>query len=134
MTTELYILLKVKSRKGLGIVELIWLKVHKSPSRNKSDEALDNLWKGKFIQEESWEIDEQGRELIPSLPDKRFVLTENGRKRLKKLKLTYPLSLTGKVAMGLFLILKKVWIIIAALVAFFAGLLTILQSLESKGL
>lgn len=123
MTTELYILLKVKSRKGLGIVEWMWLKVHKSPSRNKSDEALDNLWKGKFIQEEPWEIDKQGRELIPSLPEKKFYLTEKGRKKLRMEKVKYPMYLICRC----FLLLAKSLFYVISIAASLYGLIELCE-------
>ena len=116
MTTELYILLKVKSRKRLGFLEWLWLKLHKEPSRNKSDETLDRLWMGKFIAEEPWEIDEQGCELIPSLPDKRFFLTNRGKKKLRRLKWTYPWKVACKLMSSLIWIIQKIWWLIAAAV------------------
>ena len=89
MTTELYILLKVKSRKGLSFIEWIWLKTNNKHPREKEDRILDDLWKGKFVEEEIWKIDGEGRELIPSLPNKNFVLTSKGQKRLGKIKAKY---------------------------------------------
>jgi hypothetical protein len=110
MTTELYILLKVKSRKGLGFFEWLWLKLHKEPSRNKSDDILDRLWMGKFIEEEPWEIDEQGCELIPSLPRKMFYLTEKGKKKLRVEKGKYPMNLICRYSLllikGLFYVIS----------------------------
>ena len=88
-TTELYILLKVKSRKGLSPLEWIWFKTNNKHPREKEDRILDDLWKGKFVEEETWEIDEDGRELIPSLPDKNFVLTNEGKKKLRREKVLY---------------------------------------------
>lgn len=85
----LYTLLKVRSRKGLGFFEWVWFKCHKNLSSEETNPVLDDLWQGKFIQEEPWGIDEQGRELIPSLPHKRFFLTEKGEKELGKVKGLY---------------------------------------------
>lgn len=78
--------------------------------------TLDNLWMGKFIEEEPWETDGQGRELIPSLPDKRFVLTSLGKKRLRKEKWTYLWTKTGKVVWCLIWLVQKLWWLIAAAV------------------
>lgn len=116
MATELYTLLKVKSRQGLSFLEWIWLNLHKEPSRGESDEVLDRLWLGKFIEEEPWETDEQGCELIPSLPKKRFVLTSLGKKRLRKEKWAYLWMRMGKVVWCLIWIVRKLWWLIAAAV------------------
>jgi hypothetical protein len=116
MATELYTLLKVKSRQGLSFLEWLWLNLHKEPSRGESDKVLDRLWLGKFIEEEPWETDEQGRELIRSLPDKRFVLTSLGKKRLRKEKWAYLWMKMGKVVWCLIWIVRKLWWLIAAAV------------------
>lgn len=99
----LYTLMKVKSRKGLGIFEWIWFKCHNQPSFEVTNPVLDKLWIGKFIEEEPWEIDEQGRELIPSLPNKNFLLTEKGEKELRKLKGLY---LWNQVRKCVFLLIR----------------------------
>lgn len=123
----------VKARNGLIISEWLWLKLHKKLSIDEYCKTLSDLRYAKLIKEEQWEIDEQGCEIIPSLADKRFFLTDSGKKRLKKLKLLYLRSLFGKYAKCLIWIVKKlIWLIVAA-VAFLASCLQILQSLESKG-
>lgn len=113
---NLYILLKVKSRIGLGVFEWVWLKLHKEPPRDDSDRMLDNLWLGKFIEEEPWENDEQGREIIPSLPNKRFVLTNLGKRKLRKEKWMYLWIRLGKVVWCLIWLTRKLWWLIAAAV------------------
>lgn len=116
MTIELYLLIKVKSRQGLSLLEWIWFKLHKQPSTNVMNSTLDNLWMGKLIEEEPWETDGQGRELIPSLPDKRFVLTNHGKKRLRKEKWAYLWMKMGKVVWCLIWLVRKIWWLISAAV------------------
>lgn len=112
----LYTLLKVKSREGIGFFEWIWFKCHKKPSTEVTNPVLDKLWIGKLVEEEPWETDEQGRELIPSLPDKRFVLTNLGKKRLRKEKWAYLWMKMGKVVWCLIWLVRKIWWLIAAAV------------------
>lgn len=114
--TQLHTLLKVKSRKGLGFFEWVWFKCHKNLSSEVINSVLDDLWQGKFIQEEPWRIDDQGRELIPSLPHKRFLLTNAGRNKLRRLKWKHLWMNLGKSVWCLILLLKKIWWLIAAVV------------------
>lgn len=86
---SLYTFLKVKSRKGLGAVEWLWLKQSKKPPLDIYTSTLSELRRGKFIEEEPWKTDGQGREIIPSLPDKKFFLTGKGEKELKRVKGLY---------------------------------------------
>lgn len=113
---EIYALLKVKSRTGLTFFEWIWFKCHKKPSIDSVNHILDDLWKGKFIQEEPWETDTQDHELIPSLPNKRFLLTNAGKNKLRRLKWMHLWMSLGKVVWCLILLLKKIWWLIAAVV------------------
>ena len=131
---ELYTLLKVKSRIGLNILEKVWISLHKRPTIEEHDSALSELLYSKKIKEEPWEIDSHGHEIIPSLGNKKFSLTNAGKKKLRKLKWLYLWGLLGRLLLSLLHILKTAWIIIAALVAFLGGLVAIFQYLESKGL
>lgn len=114
---KLYTLLKVKSRKGLGAVEWLWLKLSKKPPADIYASTLSDLRCGKSIEEEPWETDGQGREVIPSLPDKRFFLTSSGRRRLRKLKRSYLWERLGKAAWYLLWLIRKLWVLIIGAVA-----------------
>lgn len=117
MNLELYTLLKVKSRGHLGLVEWIWLKLHKKPTHVDYTKMLSDLRYSKCIAEEEWEVDEQGREVIPGLAYKRFYLTSVGKKRLRKLKWLYQWEQIGKAVWCLIWLLRKLWwLIIVAVV------------------
>lgn len=116
MNLELYTLLIVKSRVRLGFVEWIWLKCASKPIYEDYTNMLSRLRYQKYIVEELWEVDEQGREIIPSLPGKRFYLTNAGKKKLKRLKFLYLWEKTGRVVWCLVWIFRKLWWLIVAAV------------------
>lgn len=132
MTTELYTLLKVKSRDHLGLIEWVWLKLHKKPTHDDYTKMLSDFRYSKCIEEEEWEVDEQGREVIPGLADKRFFLTDFGKKRLKNLKWQYLWNQVCRCVRCLIWLILKAWWIIAAVAALLANYLQLLQSLEPK--
>lgn len=86
---SLYTLLSVKSKKGLGFTDKIWMKLTGEVPINEYGGCLSSFMLGKLIEEEEREVDIYGREVIHDLCHKRYRLTPSGEKYLKKLKWLY---------------------------------------------
>lgn len=116
MTTELYILLKVKGSYNHSLIEEWIFKRVKAPDVEESSDAIYNCrdknyveFRGEFNTDSSF----QHRDLF---------LTPYGEKRLKVVKKEYLLDVA-----------KGIWRFLVVLVGFLGGLLTLYQSLISKG-